>query len=103
MKVGEKVLLLLPTKSNKLLMHWKGPYTIVENVGNVDYRIKVGDKVKTFHANMLRPYREREAHFISTTGMSEGGVLGQVSMAVVDIEIHDDQTDTENSVGPPSV
>ncbi len=24
-------------------------------------------------------------------------------MAVVDIEIHDDQTDTENSVGPPSV
>ena len=29
LKVGDKVLILLPTDSNKLLMHWKGPYTIL--------------------------------------------------------------------------
>ena len=26
LKVGSKVLVLLPTKTNKLLMSWKGPY-----------------------------------------------------------------------------
>ena len=30
MKVGQKVLVLLPTKANKLLMHWKRPFKIVE-------------------------------------------------------------------------
>ncbi len=30
LKVGEKVLVLLPTNANKLLMHWKGPFTVVE-------------------------------------------------------------------------
>ena len=28
--VGDKVLLLLPTDSNKLLLHWKGPYEVDE-------------------------------------------------------------------------
>ena len=27
--VGDKVLLLLPTESNKLLFQWKGPYEVV--------------------------------------------------------------------------
>ena len=30
--VGDKVLLLLPTNSNKLLLQWKGPYEVVEVV-----------------------------------------------------------------------
>ncbi|XP_033095865.1 uncharacterized protein LOC117100326 [Anneissia japonica] len=30
MKVGDEVLLLLPTDNNKLLMHWKGPFPIKE-------------------------------------------------------------------------
>ena len=29
-KVGDKVLLLLPTDSNKLLLQWRGPFEIVE-------------------------------------------------------------------------
>lgn len=36
MNVGEKVLVLLPTSSNKLLLQWRGPYEILEKVGNVD-------------------------------------------------------------------
>ncbi|GFS10897.1 hypothetical protein ElyMa_004821400 [Elysia marginata] len=31
--VGEKVLVLLPTDSNKLLMQWKGPFEVVATVG----------------------------------------------------------------------
>lgn len=30
-KVGEKVLLLLPTDTNKLLLQWKGPFEVKEN------------------------------------------------------------------------
>lgn len=30
LQVGERVLILLPTDRNKLLMQWKGPYTVTE-------------------------------------------------------------------------
>ena len=59
LKVGSKVLVLLPTKANKLLICWKGPYEVVEKLSLLDYRIKMGKKVKTFHINMLNTLRER--------------------------------------------
>ncbi|GFR77495.1 zinc finger protein [Elysia marginata] len=58
--VGEKVLVLLPTDSNKLLMQWKGPFEVVATVGVNDYRINMGGKVKTFHANLLKGYMARD-------------------------------------------
>ncbi|GFO39480.1 Zinc finger protein [Plakobranchus ocellatus] len=69
--VGEKVLVLLPTDSNKLLMHWKGPFEIVATVGINDYRINMGGKEKTFHANLLKGDRpgtaSTEEHCIELT------------------------------------
>ncbi|XP_052680025.1 uncharacterized protein LOC128160712 [Crassostrea angulata] len=59
MKPGEKVLVLLPSDSNKLLMQWQGPYQIVKRLGKVDYQLEVKGKVKTYHANMLKKYVER--------------------------------------------
>lgn len=59
MKPGEKVLILLPSDSNKLLMQWQGPYQIVKRLGKVDYQLEVKGKVKTYHANMLKKYVER--------------------------------------------
>ena len=57
---GDKVLLLLPTDTNKLLMQWKGPYEIMSRCGKGnDYRVEVNKKVKTFHANMLKKYIKR--------------------------------------------
>ena len=57
---GDKVLLLLPTDTNKLLMQWKEPYENMSRCekGN-DYRVEVNKKVKTFHAKMLKKYIER--------------------------------------------
>ena len=57
---SDKVLLLLPTDTNKLLMQWKGLYKIMSRCarGN-DYRVEVNKKVKTFRANMLKKYIER--------------------------------------------
>ena len=73
--VGDKVLLLLPTDSNKLVLQWKGPYEVVEVVNRMDYKIDVNGVVEvvnrmdykidvngvvsTYHANMLKQYVER--------------------------------------------
>ena len=53
-KVGDKALVLLPNKTNKLLLQWKGLYSVLENFNGYDYRIQVGSKLKTFHAKFLR-------------------------------------------------
>jgi len=55
LNVGDKVLLLLPTENNKLTLAWRGPYEVVETVGEVDCRIRVTpDKVKSYHIDMLK-------------------------------------------------
>ena len=41
-------------------MQWKGPYVIREVVGPNDYKVKVGRGLKTYHANPLKTYVERE-------------------------------------------
>ena len=51
---GDKVLVLLPTDHNKLLMQWKGPFEVSAVVGLNDYKVHV------YHANLLKNYFERE-------------------------------------------
>jgi hypothetical protein len=58
-RVGDKVLLLLPTKENKLELAWRGPFTVIECISNLDYRLQVGRKTKLYHANLLRRYHDR--------------------------------------------
>jgi hypothetical protein len=60
--VGDKCLLLLPTSTSKLLAEWKGPYEIVRKLNKVDYIVRIDDKERTFHINMLKPFRERTVH-----------------------------------------
>jgi len=58
---GDKVSVLLPTASDKLLFQWKGPAVITERRGLVNYRVKFeSGEEKTFHINMLKKYNERE-------------------------------------------
>ena len=37
----DKVLVLLPTNSNKLLLQWKGPFTVIERVRGDDYKVQL--------------------------------------------------------------
>ena len=57
---GDKVLLLLPTKHNKLELKWQGPFEVKRVVGPCNYSIEVGNNTKTYHTNMLKKYFERE-------------------------------------------
>ena len=59
-KAGDQVLLLLPTKHNKLEMSWRGPFRVEERQGPCDYWIKMGEKRKLYHVNMLKGYLVRE-------------------------------------------
>ncbi|KAL9963057.1 hypothetical protein ACROYT_G032222 [Oculina patagonica] len=57
---GDKVLVLLPTDHNKLLMQWKGPFEVSAVVGLNDYKVKVKGKERVYHVNLLKKYFERE-------------------------------------------
>ena len=96
LKVGSKVLVLLPTKTNKLLMSWKGPYEVVEKLSVLDYRIKTGKKVKTFHINMLRQYIEGEDDQQTTD-------VQVCSIAVLDCTSEDTEDNIEGLVESPSI
>ena len=52
--------MLLPTDQNKLLMQWKIPYEVSAVVGTNDYKVKIKDKLKVYHAKLLKNYIERE-------------------------------------------
>ena len=49
--MGDKVLVLLPTDQNKLLMRWKGPFEIKEIKWGNNYQVQVNKKAKTYHIN----------------------------------------------------
>lgn len=52
---GDEVLVLLHSTHNKLTMQWKVPYKVVKcHDSGVDYLVKVGDKIKLYHINMMK-------------------------------------------------
>ena len=62
------MLVLLPTRTEKLLAKWKGPYKVLRKVRRVNYEIAVpgGRKEKKlFHVNMLKPWTNPEENFVN--------------------------------------
>nr|XP_024655059.1 uncharacterized protein LOC112430808 [Maylandia zebra] len=60
---GDKVLVLLPTSSSKLLAKWQGPFVITRRVGDVDYEVARSDRggaTQIYHLNLLKLWREVE-------------------------------------------
>ncbi|KAK7114676.1 hypothetical protein V1264_000698 [Littorina saxatilis] len=87
--VGTRVLLLLPTKHNKLELAWKGPYVIEEQINSFDYKIKVGRQTRVYHINLLREYHERE--MIAEPEKLPEEVVEQSAIVVEDLEEQDDE------------
>ena len=58
--VGDKVLLLLPSDSNKVLLQWNGLFEALEVINMMNYKINVKGVVNTYLANMLKLYVERQ-------------------------------------------
>ena len=71
LEVGDQVLIVLQTDSNKLLMQWRGPYTVASRVG-----IKIRSKTKTYHVHMLKKYiaRESEIDVVHTSNKDDATI-----------------------------
>ena len=87
LKVGDKVLVLLPTVHNKLQLQWQGPHEVVGVLNRMDYKVQVGKKVKTYHINLLKKYEEREVVAASVAVIEAGN--GDDDGAIDDEELLD--------------
>ena len=47
--------MLLPTENNKLTLAWRGPYKVVEVMGEVDYRIAMGNLPHQYAETIFQP------------------------------------------------
>ena len=54
MVVGGKILLLLPSESNKLLLQWNGPYEVVDVVNVVNYSVVNTNPANTYDGDATR-------------------------------------------------
>ncbi len=55
---GDKVLVLLPTSSSKLLAKWQGPFVVTRRIGDLDYEVKRRDRGTIYHLNLLKRWQE---------------------------------------------
>ena len=88
--VGDRVLVLLPTDSNKLLLQWKGPFKVTHKVGKHDYRVDQNGKIKIYHANMLRKYVER-AETTEEERVSASSCLDILNASIIEIDPIDEE------------
>lgn len=56
---GDRVLLLLRTERNKVILECNGSFTVIARKNAVDHVIDLGTKQTTFDLNMLKKYEER--------------------------------------------
>uniref|UniRef100_A0A803KCS2 Gypsy retrotransposon integrase-like protein 1 n=1 Tax=Xenopus tropicalis TaxID=8364 RepID=A0A803KCS2_XENTR len=60
---GDKVLLLVPTRHDKLQAAWEGPYVVTHKLHDTTYVVTPPEDpshYKTVHINMMKPYHIRE-------------------------------------------
>ena len=82
--VNDQVLLLIPTDKNNLMMQWRGPYPVVECRDNgIDYVIKVGNKKRLYHINLLKKFYKRECNLVMHK-LEEDPILNVVQTSFVD-------------------
>ncbi|XP_041435978.1 uncharacterized protein LOC121399407 [Xenopus laevis] len=73
---GDKVLLLIPMRSDKLKAAWEGPYVVVQAIHDTTYVVSPidnQDQYKTVHVNMMKQYVEREATVSAICSLLEEG------------------------------
>ena len=90
-KVGDLVLVLLPTDRNKLTLQWKGPYKVTRVLNRMDYEVCVDRKFKVYHANLLKRYYDRKEDVgAGLKSEREDQEIGASGIAVVEDNHADD-------------
>ncbi|KAJ8391236.1 hypothetical protein AAFF_G00095030 [Aldrovandia affinis] len=97
-QAGQKVLLLLPTSTHKLLAKWQGPFKVVRKAGPVTYEVAHPDKGKAtqvYHINLLKEWKERS---VESTASEEKTI--KTALMVRRIEEEDEDVDLSNLIQP---
>ena len=86
---GDRALLLLPTDTRKLMLRWKGPYTVVHRVTPDHYVLDVDGCNRQYHINQLKLYRENpEAHRDPALALSDASGSASTSEAATTQVLH---------------
>ncbi|WP_353839212.1 hypothetical protein, partial [Acinetobacter baumannii] len=59
LQVGDQVLLLLPSGTNKLDIAWRGPYRVTAKKSKTVYQVEVNGRARYHHINLLKKYTDR--------------------------------------------
>ncbi len=73
---GDKVLVLLPTSSSKLLAKWQGPFEVTRRVGDLNYEVIRTDRsgaCQIYHLNLLKKWSEVEPVMLAMVVSGESG------------------------------
>ncbi len=82
---GDKVLVLLPTSSSKLLAKWQGPFEVTRQVGDLNYEVVRTDRSgarQIYHLNLLKKWNEVEPVMLATVVGNEEDLGPEVSLKV---------------------
>lgn len=62
--VGDKVMLLRPSKRNRFEVQWEGPAIVTHKLSSTNYAVELGGRrksVRVYHCNLMKQHQEREA------------------------------------------
>ncbi len=82
---GDKVLVLLPTSSSKLLAKWQGPVEVTRQVGDLNYEVVRTDRSgarQIYHLNLLKKWNEVEPVMLATVVGNEEDLGPEASLKV---------------------
>ena len=81
--MGSQVLLRIPGIQAALQAAWEGPYTVVDRVSRVTYRVSKGDghPVKLAHINNLKVYQDRVLSMNAVTLVAQERGIGDDLLA----------------------
>ena len=74
---GDQVLVLLPTRTNKLKLEWVGPYRVTRKVTKVDYEVETPGRrreKKVYHINLLKKWNSAPEKAMLAVMESRGAV-----------------------------
>nr|XP_008105066.1 PREDICTED: uncharacterized protein LOC100554808 [Anolis carolinensis] len=76
-EIGDEVLYLTPTKTNKLQVDWTGPWKVLRRHSGVNYSIydEQSNVEKLVHVNMLKPYVNRSVNVCMIISGEETGTF----------------------------
>ncbi len=86
----DKVLVLLPTSSSKLLAKWQGPFEVTQRVGDLNYEVIRTDRSGTrqiYNLNLFKKWNEVEPVMLATAVSGEEDLVPEVNHKVQSIAL----------------